>query len=293
MFGPILSRLAPFIFVLIWSTGWIAAKYAAPHADPLTFLSVRFACAAVVLGLIAAAVRSAVPNDPRLIGHMMLSGVLIHGTYLGGVWWAVAHGLPAGLSALIAALQPLMATALSERLLGERISAIRWAGVALGLVGIVTVLAPKLATINLGSTEVLLLPILVNTAAMLCVTLGTFHQKKQLPSVDLRMLATWQFIGAVAFVLPLALLLEPLRFDLVPETFYALAWSVLILSVVAIALLLMLIRQGSVARVSALIYLVPPTAAVQAWLMFGETLTPVQILGMVVVAAGVYLATRA
>jgi drug/metabolite transporter (DMT)-like permease len=290
--SPTLLRVAPFVFVLIWSSGWIVAKYAAPYADPLTFLSVRYVCAALVVGAFALAVGAPMPRGRREAGHLLLSGVLIHGVYLGGVWWAISRGVPAGVSALIAALQPLLAAVLAAPLTGERISPVRWLGVALGFGGILLVLQPKLAGVEPGALGPLVAALGVNVLAMVGVTLGTFHQKRRLPDVNLRTLATWQYLGALAFTLPLALLTEPLRFEVRLETALALAWSVLVLSVVAIGLMLMMIRHGSVARLSALIYLVPPTAAVQAYLMFGEALEPVQLAGMAVVVAGVYLATR-
>jgi drug/metabolite transporter (DMT)-like permease len=285
-------RVAPFLFVLIWSSGWIVAKYAAPHADPLTFLSLRYALAAALIGGFALIVAAPRPRNSAEAGHMLLSGVLIHALYLGGVWWAIAHGVPAGISALLAAIQPLLAAALSRWLTGEAISPKRWFGVALGSVGLAVVLEPKLAAIDITRLDGLALPLLVNAFAMVAVTLGTFHQKSMLQNVDLRMLAAWQFIGALIVTLPLALAVEPMRIDPAPETLLALAWSVLVLSMVAIGLMLLMIRHGSVARLSALIYLVPPTAAVQAYLMFGETLTILQIVGMGIVAVGVYLATR-
>lgn len=293
MTPALLLRLAPAIFVFIWSTGWIVAKYAAPHADPLTFLSVRYLCAAILVGIFAAVGRARPPQDRREALHMLLSGVLLHAIYLGGVWWAVARCVPAGISALIAAVQPLLAALLSKPFLGDSLSPRRWAGVALGFIGIVVVLWPKFATIDIGNFDTLAVPLVVNIVAMVAVTLGTFHQKRSLGAPDLRTLAFWQYVGAFLATLPAAFLTEPLRFDLVAETYYALAWSVLVISIGAIALLLMMIRHGSVARTSALIYLIPPTAALQAYVMFGETLLPLQLAGMAIVAGGVYLATRA
>jgi drug/metabolite transporter (DMT)-like permease len=291
--SPFVLRVAPFLFVVIWSSGWIVAKYAAPHAEPLWFLSLRYALALVVIGGFALAVATLRPRSLGQAGHLLLSGVLIHAIYLGAVWWAIARGVPAGVSALLVAIQPLLATALAKPLTGETVSPTRWVGVGLGLVGLALVLQPKLADISFTRLDGLGLPILVNVISSVSVTLGTFHQKRMLPDVDLRTLAAWQFLGALIVTLPVALLVEPMRIDFVPETFFALAWSVLVLSVIAIGLMLTMIRHGSVARLSALIYLVPPTAALQAWIMFGETLLPIQLAGMAVVGVGVWLATRA
>lgn len=288
----VLLQLAPAIFVFIWSTGWIVAKYASPHADPLTFLALRYACAGVLVAGFAMLARAPQPKDVRETLHMLVSGVLFHALYLGGVWWAIAHGLPVGLSAVIAALQPLLAALLAKPFSGETLSLKRWVGVGLGFLGILIVLQPKFSTIDVAELGAFLLPLAVNAVGMVAVTLGTFHQKRFLGTPDLRTLAAWQYLGAFLVTLPVAYLTEPMRIDLEVETFYALAWAVFVLSIGAIALLLLLIRHGSVARTSALIYLIPPTAALQAYVMFGETLLPLQLFGMVVVAAGVYLATQ-
>ncbi|MCA3649031.1 MAG: DMT family transporter [Methylobacterium sp.] len=287
-----LVTVAPALFVLIWSTGWIVAKYAASFADPLFFLVIRFACAFVLMALIALAFRAEWPRNRAAYGHGMLSGVLLHAIYLGGVWWAVAHGLPVGVSALIAAIQPLITAALAARLGGERLGALQLSGIAIGFLGVMGVIAPKLAGLSAGTLESLAGPVLVNVIAMIAVTLGTFYQKRYIASGDLRVVSSLQYAGAFLALLPLALLLEPLRFESRWETWAALAWSVIPLSLGAISLMLMMIRRGAVSRVAALIYLIPPTAAIEAYLMFGETLTVLQIAFMALTAFGVYLATR-
>lgn len=287
-----LVTVAPALFVLIWSTGWIVAKYAASFADPLFFLVIRFACAFVLMALIALAFRAEWPRNRAAYGHGMLSGVLLHAIYLGGVWWAVAHGLPVGVSALIAAIQPLITAALAARLGGERLGALQLSGIAIGFLGVMGVIAPKLAGLSAGTLESLAGPVLVNVIAMIAVTLGTFYQKRYIASGDLRVVSSLQYAGAFLALLPLALLLEPLRFESRWETWAALAWSVIPLSLGAISLMLMMIRRGAVSRVAALIYLIPPAAAIEAYLMFGETLTVLQIAFMALTAFGVYLATR-
>lgn len=287
-----LVTVAPALFVLIWSTGWIVAKYAAAYADPLYFLVVRFACAFVLMAAIALAFRAPWPRNRAAYGHGMVSGVLLHAIYLGGVWWAVARGLPVGVSALIAAIQPLMTAALSARLAGERIGAMQITGIAIGFLGVMGVIAPKLSGLSVGALESLAGPVIVNILGMVAVTLGTFYQKRFVASGDLRVVSSLQYAGAFFFLLPFALALEPLRFENRWETWAALAWSVIPLSLGAIGLMLMMIRRGAVSKVAALIYLIPPTAAVEAYLMFGETLTVLQIGFMVLTAFGVYLATR-
>jgi drug/metabolite transporter (DMT)-like permease len=281
--------LLPTVFVLIWSTGWIVAKLAVPHADPLTFLSARYACAILLLAPLAAALGGVWPRSRAAWGAALISGVMLHAVYLGGVWWAIAHGVPAGVSALIAALQPLFTALAAGPLVGERLDGKRWAGVALGFAGVAAVVAPKLGgpSADMGG---LWLPIAVNVAAMAAVTAATLHQKRALKDADLRTLAPVQYLGALAVTAPAAFLMEDLRFDFVAANLLALAWSVIVLSMAAIMLMLVMIKRGEVSRVAALIYLVPPTAAVQAYLIFGETLNGLQIAGMALAAVGVVLA---
>lgn len=279
---------APALFVFLWSTGWIAAKYAAPHADPLWFLTVRFAVAAAAIALFALAVRAPWPKHRRAWGHAIVSGVLLHGIYLGGVWWAVKHGLSAGLSGLLAALQPLLSALFAPYLLGEPVTARQWAGVALGLLGVLLVLSPKLGLAVEVDTAWAALA--VNVVGMLGVTAGSFYQKRFVAGADLRTVTAAQYLGGLAVVAPIALLTEDLRFDHAGELYLVLLWSVLVLSVFTIALMLKMIERGEVTRVSALIYLVPATVAVQAWLLFGETLDLLQLAGMALTAVGVYLA---
>ncbi len=249
----------------------------------------RFACAAVVIALFAAAVRAPWPRDARAWTHGLVSGILIHGLYLGGVWWAVKHGLSAGMSGLLAALQPLLTALLGPYILGERVSPLQWAGVGLGLAGVVLVLSPKL---GMGGSETAWLALGINVVGMLAVTAGSFYQKRYVAAGDLRTVTAVQYLGGILVVGPIALLTEELRFDHTLELYAVLAWSVLVLSVVTVSLMLAMINRGEVTRVSALIYLVPTTVALMAYVLFGETLGLLQIVGMALTCAGVYLATR-
>lgn len=288
--SPLFDRFAPLLFVALWSTGWIVARYSAEYADPLTFLCWRFGAAGLLLLGLARLAGTAFPRRARDWSHALASGVLLHAVYLGGVWWAIRQGLPASISALIAAVQPIATALLAPALLRERTSWQRVLGVLLGLAGLLLVLAPKLAAAGIGAGA--LLPIGVNLVAMLGATAGFFYQKRFLPGGDLRAIAGLQYVGAFAVMLPAAFLLEPMRIVWNETTLLVLAWSVLALSIGAIGLLLVLIRHGEVSRASALIYLVPPTAAAQAWLLFGETLGDLQLAGMALTAAGVALASR-
>jgi drug/metabolite transporter (DMT)-like permease len=291
-----MSRLfllaTPALFVFFWSTGWIAAKYAAPHADPLWYLTIRFACAGIIIALYAIAMRAPWPTGRRAWLHALVSGALLHGIYLGGVWWAVKHGLSAGISGLLAALQPLLTALLAPYLLKETITARQWTGVGIGLFGVLLVLSPKLGVALGGTGEAAWMALGINIIGMFAVTAGSFYQKRFVSGADLRTVTSVQYLGAIAVVLPFALATEELHFDHSLTLYAVLAWSVLVLSVFTIAIMLMMINRGEVTRVSVLIYLVPSTVAVQAWLLFGETLNAVQITGMVLTAAGVYMATR-
>src|SRR5262245_22836416 len=285
-------RAAPLTFALLWSSGFIVAKYAAPDADPFTFLAVRFGLTVAILGLISIASRAPWPASPREAGHSIVAGVLLHGGYLAGVWWAIAQGLPAGIAGLITAAQPLLTALLAMPLLGERVTPRQWGGIISGFVGIVLVLAPRLAGVDVAVLGPVALPMLAIFAATVSVTLGTFYQKRFAAGADLRTGTALQFVGAFVAVAPLALATESLRFEPTATLLAALAWSVLGMSIAAIVLLLLLIRRGALSRVAALIYLVPPLTALEAFILFGESLSALQVVGMAVTAAGVWLATR-
>ncbi len=285
-------RLAPFLFVFIWSTGWVAAGYAAPHADALTFLTVRFTLAAALLALISLAFRAPWPATPRAWAHALVAGALIHGFYLSGVWVAVRLGLPAGVSGLIAALQPILTAAFTPLFLGERVTALRWVGTIIGFAGIVLVLAPKLVGVEPAALAAVLIPIVINIVGMFSVTFGTFYQRRFLQTGDLRTMTAVQYVGAVLVTAPLMLGFEQMRIDWNMTVILTMLWSVVVLSLGGIGLYLWLIRKGELARATTLIYLVPAMVALEAWALFGERLSPVQIVGMVVTVVGVMLATR-
>lgn len=292
MSSPLLIRLAPVIFVLLWSTGWISARAAAPHADPLTFLAARYAIAGVAMAALCVAMGALWPKQPSAIGHALVSGFLIHAGYLGPVWYAVAEGVPAGVSGVLAGSQPLLTALLAPTLLGETITRRQWAGILAGFVGILLVLSPKLALVVSSDLAALRWPLFVNALGMISVTVGTFYQKRFLPTGDLRTMATWQYVGAALATLPAAMLLEPMRLDWTWQSTLTMLWSVVAISIGAVLLLLWLIRNGAVSRAAALIYLVPPAVVVEAWLLFGETITPIQMLGVAITVAGVALTVR-
>jgi drug/metabolite transporter (DMT)-like permease len=285
--ASLLARLAPPLFVVIWATGFIVARVVTPHAEPLTFLLVRYLLAALVLSLLVTAARLPWPRTWRDWRDGLVAGTLLHGFYLGGVFWSVKHGLPAGIAALVAGLQPLVTALLARPLLGEAVSGRRWAGIGLGFMGASLVVLPKL-----GHGGVPPLALFVCLLGMLSITLGTFWQKRTGGALDLRVNAAVQFMGAAAVTLPLVLLTEEGRMDPTLPLLGALAWAVFGLSIGAIGLLLFLIRQGAVVGVATLLYLVPPVAALMAFGLFGETLDLVQIVGMGLAALGVAVASH-
>jgi drug/metabolite transporter (DMT)-like permease len=288
------TRLVTILFVLIWSTGWVTVGFAIPHTNALSFLSVRFGIAAILIGTYAIVVGARWPKGMLAWGRVIFSGMILQGLYLMGVWWAIQKGVPAGISGLIAAIQPLLAALLSARLVGEPLSRAQWLGIGLGFFGVLLVLEPKILVALTTSAvgESLLIPILANVLGMVSVTLGTFYQKAKLKNEDLRSMNALQAAGGFIPVFLILMLFGEWRFDIRTETVLSLAWTVLVLSFAGTWILLYLIRKGEVARVSSLLFLMPPMVAMQAWLLLGETLQPIQIIGMIVVMIGVYLAVR-
>ncbi|WP_332689094.1 DMT family transporter [Bosea sp. (in: a-proteobacteria)] len=290
--SPLFLRLSPVLFVFLWSSGWIVAGYSARYSDALTFLSLRYACAFVALTVIAIAVGAPWPKSRRALLDCAIAGILLHALYLGGVWWAVRHGLPAGVSGLIAGLQPVLTALFAPLIVGERISAVRWAGIVCGFVGIGLVLEPKLVGVEPEALRAVLVPVIVNVIGMFAVTFGSFWQKARIVTGDLRTVTAVQYAAAFLFTLPFAFALEPMRIEWNMTMALVLAWSVLALSLGGIGLYLLLIRRGQVSRTATFLYLVPPAVAVEAWLLFGETLSAIQLVGMAVAVLGVVLASR-
>ncbi|ANH04944.1 DMT family transporter [Shinella sp. HZN7] len=285
-----LDRLAPAIFVLLWSTGWVVAKFGAIVSEPLTFLSIRYAAAAILFAGLCLASGVAWPRDRRTIAHAVVSGAFLHGLYLGAVWWAIGEGVPAALSSIIAALQPLMTALAAPFFIGERLSPTQKAGLCLGFLGVLLAVLPKF--FGQGAAAIPAFAIIVNMLGMAAVTYGTIYQKQHLQAGDIRAIATLQYVGALLVSVPFALFLESLHVEFGWAFVALLAWSVLGISMGAVLLLLYLLRRGQVSRAASLIYLVPPIAALQAAAVFGEELTMPMILGTAIVVVGVYLTNR-
>jgi drug/metabolite transporter (DMT)-like permease len=283
----VLLKFAPFLFVFLWSTGFIGAKYGLPHADALSFLLVRYFLVIGLMTVLALVTRAPWPRDPRRWFHIGVSGVLVHAFYLGGVFVAIGHGLPAGITALVVGMQPLLTAFGAGMFLGEKVTPRQWGGLALGLVGVFLVLSGKIAAdAPLGA---MLIPAVV---ALVAITAGTLYQKKFCPSFDLRTGSVIQFLPTAALTALAILLFGEFRIEWAPPFMFALGWLVLVLSLGAISLLNLLIRSGSAVNVASLFYLTPPTTAVIAWALFGETLTGVALAGMALAVSGVWLARK-
>ena len=283
-----LRQLIPALFVLLWATGFIGARYAMPWAEPFTFLAVRFALAFAILGGAAVLLGSArLGWRDRLMAGV--AGMLMHGVYLGGVFWAIAHGLPAGLSALIVGLQPLITAIFAGRLLGERILPRHWVGLAAGFAGVLVVLWPKFGEMGGGVTAATLAASFVAVAGM---SAGTIWQKRFLAGTGLLAGTCWQYAGGALLMAALSLAFETRDVTLNWELAFAMAWLVLVLSVGAIVLLMIMIRDGEMSKVASLFYLVPAATALIAWALFDEQLTMLQIGGMALTTLGVALASR-
>ncbi len=283
-----MTRAMPFLFVAIWATGFLTARLVASHVEPLSFLGWRFALSAAVFVAIALIWKAPWPANRAGWRNAAIAGVLMQGVYLSSVFWAVNHGVPAGIAALITGLQPLLTAMLAGPLLHERVRPRRWAGILLGFAGALLVLEPQVV----AAGGLLLTPLLVVGLGTVAITLGTIWQKHTGAAADLRTGAAIQFMGAAVIGVPLALTTEHGRFDGSWQAFAGLGWAVLGLSVGATTLLLLLIRRGAVAGVASLFYLVPPVVALAAYLIFGEQLAAIQILGMAVATTGVALASR-
>jgi drug/metabolite transporter (DMT)-like permease len=272
---------------VLWSTGFISARYGLPYAPPLKFLLVRFALAATLMSLVTLATRAPWPRGMRQVGHVAIAALLVHGAYLGGVFASIAAGMPAGTSAMLVGLQPIVTVFLARAWLGERISARQWAGLGLGLVGVYLVVRHKIA---FDGDAMTLAPIL---AALAGISIGTLYQKRFVAHVDLRSGAVVQFAACVLLYAPIVVWLEPAPILWTAPFAFALGWSVVVLSVGAVSLLYWLLRHGAAADVARLFYLVPPVTALMAFVLFGERLDAFALGGMVLIAVGVALARRA
>jgi len=281
-----MNRSFPLLFVLLWSTGFIGAKFGLPHAEPLTFLLIRYLLVLALMTIVALAMRAPWPRDPRQWFHIGVAGLLVHGVYLGGVFMSISKGLPAGVASLVVGIQPLLTAVGAGWLLKEAVLARQWLGLVLGFVGVSMVVSGKLGS---GFGLDALWPAL---AALAGITVGTLYQKRFCHSFDWRTGAIAQFLPTAIATAIAVSLTEDFRVEWAPDFIFALAWLVLVLSVGAISLLNMLIRRGSAVNLASLFYLVPPCTALIAWLLFDERLAGMALVGMALAVWGVYLARK-
>ena len=284
-FEKLAARAAPAIFVVLWSTGFVATKYVVHNADPLTYLAIRMALVVGIMAVIAVIAR---PQWPDRIGiaHSVAAGILVHGFYLGGTAIAIAHSVPAGLSALIPGLQPILTSTLANRWLGERVTPLQWTGLLLGLAGVVLILHNRPMSGEAGWGW------LASGVSLVSITLGTLYQRRYCGDIDWRAGNLIQYSAVAIFFAVAAWWFENNVVHWTGEFVLALVWLVVVLSIGSIGLLYWLIRRSAATSVASLFYLVPAVTAVMAYVLFGERLDPVAISGMVACAAAVFLVNR-
>jgi drug/metabolite transporter (DMT)-like permease len=281
------ASAAPWVFVLLWSTGFIGARYGLPYIEPFTFLLIRFLIAAGLLAAVSLALRVPWPQ-PAQLGHIAVVGLLLHAGYLGGVFFAIDHGMSAGISSLIVSLQPILSAVIAQLALREPVAGRQWVGLALGFVGAGMVIAEKLLVPGAatGITGATLTAALI---ALLSTTAGTLYQKRFGGSMPLTSGTCVQYLVAAAVMLVGSFAFEQRAITWAPQLFFAMGWLVFVLSLGAILLLMTILRVSSAARVTSLFYLVPPATALEAFLVFGERFGPMALGGLALASIGVAL----
>jgi drug/metabolite transporter (DMT)-like permease len=280
------AAAAPVLFVVLWSTGFIGAKFSLPYIEPLTFLGLRMIFVVLILGTIALVVRARRP-DASEIGHSMAAGSMVHGLYLGGVFVAISQGVPAGISALIPGLQPILTSTIANRFMGETVTRRQWLGLALGLVGVLLVLHDR----NVSGSDTWL-GWSASLVSLVGITLGTLYQKRFCGAIDWRTGNLLQYITACGLFWLGAFAFETREIHWSSELVFAIAWLVLVMSFGAVGLMYWLIRRSAATSFASLFYLVPAVTALMAYVLFGEKLDAVSIAGTLLCAVGVVMASR-
>jgi len=287
------TQFIPFLFVFLWASGFIGAKYGLPYAEPFTFLFIRLAIVSALLVILISVLRQKWPRSPALWGHIIVSGLLVHFGYLGGVFSAINLGMPAGIMGLLAGLQPLITATFAPLVLGEQVKMQQWIGLLLGFGGVTLVLSEKI-----GDPSGLLFQgfgweaMTFGGLAVLSMTASTLYQKRYCTSMPLLSGTAIQYFGATLAFGLIAVSTETMVIHWHPDFIFAMAWLVLVLSIGAIMLLMLLIKNGASAKVASLFYLVPPVTALQAYLLFDEQLGVTALIGFVVVCIGIALTLR-
>ncbi|MBK19400.1 MAG: EamA family transporter [Rhodospirillaceae bacterium] len=275
------------LFIFFWASGFVSAKFGLPYAEPFTFLALRFLVALVVLVPLTVFWRVRWPKTPTAFIHVIVAGLLVQTTYLTGVFYGIYFGLSTGVMALIVGLQPLITGSLAAPLLGEKVTSKQWLGLGMGFVGLGLVVAEKVELVGQGAWAVAFAGL-----ALIGITIGTIYQKRFCAEVDARAAVTVQNAASFVIIGFLATQIETMAVDWTGEFIFALIWSGVGLSVIAIALYFILVQRGAAAQVTSLIYLSPPTTAIMGWLMFGETFALMALIGMAIAVAGVAIVNR-
>ncbi|MCO4798243.1 MAG: DMT family transporter [Colwelliaceae bacterium] len=281
-----IKKLIPFLFVLLWSTGFIGAKFGLPYASTGDFLSMRTIANIVVFLLLIIILKQPKLTFKQVL-HAMVTGVLIHGAYLGGVFGAIEFGIPAGLTAIIVGLQPLFTATLAIFIFKENITKAQWFALCFGLAGLVLVVSASLELTNVS-----IIALGFAFIALIGITLGTLYQKRYCQKQPLLTSVCWQYVASLLIFMPLSFMGEQQPVVWHVEFIFSLAWLVLALSVIAILLLMYMVEQGDASKVTTYFYLVPPTTAIEAWLLFDEQLSILSVFGMVLCAVSVYIVNK-
>ena len=277
---------ASILFVLIWSTGFIVARAVVPHGAPELVLAIRLTLTTLLLGGAALYARQALPHGRRLALHLG-AGAMLHGVYLTVSWWAVSHGMPAGVMSLLGSLQPLMVAVASVALLGDRLPARAWTGLAIAIIGVACVLLPIILRSGAGSIS--LIPAVAGIVAVIGMTGGTLIQRGAIAGDPILMSGTVQNAGGALVAIAATLIVGEWRWDNDPVLWLGLGWSIFGLSAAGLSLLVWLVRHQGPTAMSMLLLLVPPLAAIEAWLLFNERLGPIQLIGFALALGGVLL----
>lgn len=281
------AAAAAALFIFFWASGFVAAKYGFPYAEPFTFLALRYVIGSAVLVPLCLIWKAAWPKTARDIGHAVAAGTMVQSFYLVGVYYGIYLGISTGVVALVMGLQPLLTAALAGLVLTERVTLRQWLGLALGFAGLGLVVADKTTTTGASADA-----FAITAFGLISITVGTLYQKRFCAAFDIRSSVAIQNIAGVALMFAFAGMFETMAVQWTGEFLFALLWSALGLSVIALSLYYWLVRRGAAAKVTSLIYLSPPVTAVMGWLAFNETLGLGAIVGMAIVATGVALATR-
>jgi len=282
-----LIAAAPALFVVLWSTGFIGMRLGSPFAEPFTFMLARMIVVVVLFLIAARLLRSPWPANLASVGHIAVAGLLVHATYLCGVLIAIEHGLPTGYVALIAGMQPIFTSLFAHFLLGEELDGVQWFGMALGLTGVIMVVASKNPAVSVSP-----LALIAAAVGLFGMTAGTLYQKRFCSHMDICTGGIIQFSATGLLLAVLAPVFETMHIAWTWQFVFALSWLSVMLSVGAISLLYLMIRRGAASKVASLFFLTPSVTALMAWPLFGETLTMVALGGMAVTAAGVALVMR-